>query len=681
MRSRTLVAVLIALVSAATMFATGTSETSAGSSGAGKAQATFQHEWDAMRTYVTVAEYEKKTGKKVSTLHEAPSLAALVKAGKLDPVAARLPKDPALVVPYAEIGQYGGTAYIGRMSRLNWSDAQMIGISYEPVTRLASDWRTIVPNVCKSYEISGDARTVTIHLREGMRWSDGAPFSADDIMFWYEDVLLNEELTVQPPRNWSPGDELVRVEKLDEYSVRLRFAAPVPNWPSMMATTQGGDMLLPKHYLKQFHPRYTPREEVEAKAKAAGFDSWTKQFGQIKQAWATLLPRYNPDLPTLLPYYLKEYSTDGSRWERNPYYWKVDTEGNQLPYIDSIVVTNVQDLQVWNGKTMSGEYTMSGFLTSVEDFPLFKESEASGNYRVIMWPTSFAAAVNYEPNQTSRDPDLRKLFQDVRFRRALSLAINREEINKVVFFGLGEPAQMTLLPTSKYYEERFARAYAEYDPDRANKLLDEMGLKWDQKREYRLMANGKRLSFPVEYINVETPKTRVSEIVAEHWKAIGVQAILKEQGRQLVNERVGANEIHFSLAHGFSSNDLHFEAGIMQWFVPYAVNWASPWAVEWARWYQTSGAEGEEPPAAIKQLQQWREQLLTAVGDSERLAIGKKILSSQAENLWTIGTVRMIPQPIVLKNEVGNFPDRGLWGYSVIWTWPAHPEQFYLRQK
>ena len=142
---------------------------------------------------------------------------------------------------------------------------------------------------------------------------------------------------------------------------------------------------------------------------------------------------------------------------------------------------------------------------------------------------------------------------------------------------------MTLLPTSKYYEESFAQAWAEYDPDAANALLDEMGLEWDARNEYRLLPNGKRLSFTVEYINVETPKTRVSELVAEHWAAIGVEAILKEEGRRLVNERVAANQISFSLAHGFGSNDLHFESGRMQWFVPTSVGWANPWAVEWGR--------------------------------------------------------------------------------------------------
>ena len=682
-----LLAVTPLLALAAAAFGGGsqaTEEETAGAASAPTAMAaarqSFDHEWDSLRTFVTVSAYTQQTGNAVAAYQEAPELAARVAAGSLDPVASRLPADPALVVPYEEIGQYGGTAFIGRMSRLNWSDAQMIGISYEPITRLASDHRTVVCNVCEEWEMSDDAQTVTIRLRPGMRWSDGAPFSADDLMFWYEDVMLNEELTPRLPRNWSPGGTMVQVDKVDDHTVTLRFAAPYPNWAAAMSTTRGGDMLLPRHYLEQFHAGYTDRVKLETKAKEEGFEAWTQYFGQTKQSWATIVPRYNPDLPTILPFYLTEYSTDISRWERNPYYWKVDPAGNQLPYMESIVVTNVEDLQVWNGKTLAGEYTLSGFLTSIEDFALFKENEDTGDYRVIMWPTAFAAAVNFEPNMTAPDADLRPIFQDVRFRRALSLAINREEINQVVFFGLGEPAQMTLLPTSKYYEEGFANSYAEYDPDAANALLDEMGLQWDARREYRLLANGKRLSFTVEYINVETPKTRVSELVVEHWQAIGVEAILKEEGRRLVNERVAANQISFSLAHGFAANDLHFESGSMAWFVPYSVGWANPWAVEWARWYQTSGAEGEEPPAEIRQLQELREQFLIEPDEAERVRLGKQILQSQADNLWTIGTVRLIPQPLVIKNSVGNFPDSGLWGYSVIWTWPQHPEQFYLKQ-
>ena len=330
------------------------------------------------------------------------------------------------------------------------------------------------------------------------------------------------------PRRWAPGGSFVQVEKVDDHTVTLRFAAPFPNWAPSMATTMGGDMLLPRHYLEGFHPDYTDREKLEARAKEEGFESWTQYFGQTKQSWATIVPRYNPDLPTILPFYLTQYSTDISQWQRNPYYWKVDPAGNQLPYMERIVVTNVEDLEVWNGKTLAGEYTMSGFLTSVEDFALFKENEEAGDYRVINWPTAFAAAANYEPNLTAPDMDLRPIFQDVRFRRALSLAINRDEINQVVFFGLGEPAQMTLLPTSKYYEESYAQAWAEYDPDAANTLLDEMGLQWDNRREYRLLPNGKRLSFTVEYINVETPKTRVSE----WWPSTGRRSAWRRSSRR-----------------------------------------------------------------------------------------------------------------------------------------------------
>ena len=191
---------------------------------------TFDHEWDSLRTFVTVSEYTRQTGNAVGDYHEAPELAARVADGSLEPVADRLPDDPALVVPYEEIGQYGGTAFIGRMSRLNWSDAQMIGISYEPITRLASDHRTVLCNVCESWQISDDAQTVTIHLRPGMHWSDGDAFDADDIMFWYEDVMLNEELTPRQPRRWAPGGSMVQIAKVDDQTVTLRFAAPYPNW-------------------------------------------------------------------------------------------------------------------------------------------------------------------------------------------------------------------------------------------------------------------------------------------------------------------------------------------------------------------------------------------------------------------------------------------------------------------
>ena len=269
-----------------------------------------------------------------------------------------------------------------------------------------------------------------------------------------------------------------------------------------MATTMGGDMLLPRHYLEGFHPDYTDCGKLEARAKEEGFESWTTYFGQTRQSWATIVPRYNPELPTILPFYLTEYSTDISQWKRNPYYWKVDPAGNQLPYMERIVVTNVEDLEVWNGKTLAGEYTMSGFLTSVEDFALFKESEEAGDYRVINWPTPFAAAVNYEPNLTAPDMDLRPIFQDVRFRRALSRAINRDEINQVVFFGLGEPAQMTLLPTSKLLRGELRAGLGTVRPRRRQRVAGRVGAGVGRTQRYRLLPNGKRFSFTVEYISI-----------------------------------------------------------------------------------------------------------------------------------------------------------------------------------
>ena len=470
------------------------------------------------------------------------------------------------------------------------------------------------------------------------------------------------------------------MNKVDDHTVTLNFAAPFPNWAPSMATTMGGDMLLPRHYLEGFHPGYTDRGKLEARAKEEGFESWTKYFGQTRQSWATIVPRYNPDLPTILPFYLTEYSTDVSQWQRNPYYWKVDPAGNQLPYMERIVVTNVEDLEVWNGKTLAGEYTMSGFLTSVEDFGLFKENEEAGDYRVINWPTAFAAAANYQPNLTAADADLRPVFQDVRFRRALSLAINRDEINQVVFFGLGESAQMTLLPTSKYYEESFAQAWAEYNPDAATRCWTRWGWSGTRATSTGCCRTASGSPSPSSTSTWRRPRR-------------GSRSWWPNTGRRSAWRRFSRRR-----GGGWSTSGWPPTRFPSAWRTASAATTCTssraacsgscrPRSAGPIRGRSSGGAgtrpaahEGEEPPAEIQELQRLRDQFLIEPDEAERIRIGKQILQSQADNLWTIGTVRLIPQPLVIKNSVGNFPERGLWGYSVIWTFPHHPEQFYLKQ-
>jgi len=632
--------------------------------------------------YSTLGEYEKATGKTIAKFSEAPTLRTKVAAGELPPVEQRLPEELMVVEPLEEIGQYGGTAHVFSIQANHPGDGAYVGQGFETVLRLTPDCTKVVPNIARKWELSKDGKALTLYLRKGMKWSDGVPFNADDVMFWWEDIILNDELTpVKPTTWWGPGGELMKVEKVDDYTVRLRFAAPYPIAPRLLAGPEGySKFRYPKHYLKGFHIKYNP--DANDLAKEKGFEFWYEYFAERNSAWCSMVT--NPDLPTIGPFKCAESRPGYLLYERNPYYWKVDTEGNQLPYIDRIITRKVEDIEMYNAKIIGGESDFAARSASLENYPLYKESAKKGNYRINLWISGYGSVVIYQANQTCKDPVLRKLFQDVRFRRALSLAINREEINEFLFFGLGVPRQWTLISDSVLYEPRFGQAYAQYDPDEANRLLDEMGLGWDENHEYRLRADGKKLVWTLEYFpgaGMAAAKTAMSELVKEYWKKIGCRIELKETTGELTNVRAPANDIAMNLWHGDRGTDMAFFTGDIRWFVPQSVGWEMSYGVEWARWYTTGGESGEEPPEEVKKIYGWLDEMKITMDEERRIELGKKILASQAENVWTIGTVGMVPAPVITRSNLRNVPERHLYTWDVLYTKDSYPEQYFFEQK
>jgi len=625
----------------------------------------------ALTHYATIEEYEKGTGKKIEKFEDAPMLRIKVAAGEIPPLNERLPKDIAVVEPLEEIGQYGGTAIVFT-ERVSPGDAMFL-IGQVPILRLAPDCKTIIPNIAKGWKLSKDGKTLTLYFRKGMKWSDGYPFTVDDILFWWEDIIMNDELTPVKPSFWFPGQK-TEVEKLDDYTIRFHFDVPYPSVVVGLALSQGMNVGRPKHYLKQFHIKYNP-EAVEL-AKKKGFVGWYSYFADRNKVDHGL--PVNPDLPTLFPFRLVERTPEYWLYERNPYFWEVDTEGNQLPYIDRVLSRKVSNLQVYNGKIISGEadYAIRG--TSPDKYPLYMENAEKGNYRVLPWVTGYASAFNYTPNQTCEDPVLRKIFQDVRFRRALSLAINREEINETVYLGLGQPTQMAPLPISDYYEERFAKAYAEYDPDEANRLLDEMGLEWDKNHEYRLRPDGKILSWVTEYCPWVAFGSigPASELVKEYWKAIGCKVIFKEERAELLSERRQANKVEMDThwgdrcAHALVIDPHHF-----------VLTGKSSWGREWYRWYISKGEEGIEPPEEVKRNREKWERMRITTNNEERIRLGKEIAESQAENLWEIGVVGRIPKPLIVRNNLRNVVKTSTYTSEVLDTTPSIPEQYFFKHQ
>jgi peptide/nickel transport system substrate-binding protein len=604
-------------------------------------------------------------------------LAERVKAGELPPVEERLPVEPVVVQPVEEVGRYGGTIRVGYVTPMRWHTSSFS--DWGTILQTDTDYQTIVPNLARNYDMAADGRSLTLQLREGARWSDGEPFTADDILFWYEDVLLNDDITPAKPKSWQAGGELMKLVRVSDYEIRLEFAAPNPTIIYRLAQSSGGQesFFLPKHYMEQFHPRYVEKAELEKRAKAAGFDFWYQYF-QAKADSDGTTSAIEVDVPVMRAMKLVSKDINVAMFERNPFYWKVDTAGNQLPYIDKAIVTRYENMEIWNMKAMTGELDIAHRNTALANLPMYQSNVEDGGYRLLMWRNMWGAIVNLKPNLNHKDPVMREILQDVRFRRALSMAIDRDEINNVVCMGLGEPRQSSMPPTSAYFEPEFATAYAQFDPDRSNALLDEMGLRWDSRRQWRLRPDGKPLTIVLEYFPGESgpQKTSTCELVAEHWREIGVNLVLKEVLLKTLLQREQSLDLDMTLWHMGGLSDALYITRPRD-FAPHTASWQF-WGIDWARWYESDGKEGTEPPPIIKRTLELYELMNETIDEEQQIAYGKELGSILAENLWNFGTVGMIPKPVLVKDYLRNVPEEAMWDWAYMYLDVVHPEQFFI---
>ncbi len=612
----------------------------------------------------------------ITKFHQSPMLDEAVKSGKLPPVEKRLPKDPIVVEPCERIGQYGGTAVV--FSTGGFGEG---GLLNPPGMLLIMDpeVKGIQANLAKGWEFKDDGKTLILHLREGMKWSDGYPYTADDIMFYYDHVLQNKEQTVTISRNWKMGGELMKFEKIDDYTVALHSAVPNPYIINFLAQQNSTDGFSPPfHHLKNYHPDFVPREELMKEVKKRGFYEWTQYYNFMAK-----LDEPEVKCPSMQPFIVVKKTPTLLIAERNPYYPKIDPAGNQLPYIDRIEIHFVQNEDMMTAKAATGQATFAGQQTQISDIPLFKLHEKKGNYKTYMWRSVMGTDVAIQFNFNSPDKELREMFWDSRFRRALSLAINREEINQIIYYGHGIPRQTTVLPTSEFYEEDFAKAYAEYDPKRASELLDEMGVIDRNGDDMRERPNGKPLDITLEWTPMETPKGLTMELVVEYWKNIGIDIALREisgaQQYNIVNSRATGSLMNMTLWHADRCTDILFPSQ-PYWFVPMNLNWETGMWSSWTRWFLTNGDKGEEPPPVIKELYSWWMEMITTFDEQKRIELGKKILRSNAENVWTIGTVGIAPHPLIVSNKLHNVPKSGYWGWDCRWSLPYYPETWYLEK-
>jgi len=614
--------------------------------------------------------YAKAIETMPATFAESPMLAELAKAGTIPALKDRLPAEPLVVQPI-EVGQYGGTARVGNITtELGGYDCDFLIGRPTHFLRYNFDLTATEPNVAKSVDVSEDKSTYTIHMRKGLKWSDGEPCTAADFVFSYQDISLNKELTPTVPMDLRPGGTPMEVTAPDEYSVVIKFAVPHPRFLLSTLPHQNGwynaHQLHPAHYLKQFHPKYNPKAEAEAKAQK--FNTWTERFSDMDNL------AVNPDRPCLAAFTVVENTPTVVRYQRNPYFWQVDANGNQLPYIDYVEMERLQNVESYHAKIVTGAYDYAVGNTDVLNFQTYDESSQAGDYKVGVWSSGRGSEVFFQVNLNIADEVLRTIHQDVRFRRALSLAINRDEMNQLLFFGQATIRQMTVLPTSVNFKQEYADAFIAYDVDQANSLLDEMGLKWNGDKSVRLRSDGKPLDYNFDYFDGEGPKTSILELVAEYWRAVGVNVNAKAITRQLLSPRVTENKEAMSMWHGDASTDILLPVD-RKWSIGKNGDECTV-APVWNDWFQTDGASGEEPPDwYMKPLMAWKKYSETL--DPEAAA---ELLQSQADNLWSIGTVGLTPWLMVAKNHLGNVPVVGIHTWDGLFQFPYHAETIFIRQ-
>ena len=629
----------------------------------------FAQEMPSPSQYNFPAEYQNATGKEITEFNEAPMLTELVEAGKLPPVEERLPDEPLVIVPVEEVGEYGGTWRRVWLGKADGPGPDRI--TTERLIYFTPDGRELVPNIAQSWEVSAEGKEFTFYLREGMKWSDGEPFTADDIMFWYEDMVLNDELTPVKPAWLTIGGNLGRVEKVSTYAVKFVFDQPYGLFLKYLAGPPGhGICYYPKHYLKQFHPNYTPEEELTALTKEAGFEFWYQLFGDKTDRWM------NTDLPVLSAWKCTVPATRPIMvLERNPYYWKIDIEGNQLPYVDRINHEFVENIELVNIRAVSGQIDMQARHILWENYTLFMENRDEGNYRVAKYKDDFETNMAIALNLNHKDPVLRQIFDDDRFRKALSLAINRNEINQLCYLGIcEEPRQVVPLPESEYFCEELAYAYIDYNPGEANRLLDEMGLKRGPDG-IRLRPDGKPLMITIEFTPAFGPWADACELVAQYWTAVGVKTAVKSEERSLFYTRKAALEHDVGIWTGSVGMQPLIDP---RWYMPWSEE--SIHAIGYAQWYQSGGKVGEKPTGDLLKTIELYEEIKKTPSDAKQKELFQEILKLNAKNLWVIGTLSSPPLLGIISNNMKNVPETGLFSWVLHSPKNFNPEQFFFKK-
>ncbi|PRY00891.1 ABC transporter substrate-binding protein [Allonocardiopsis opalescens] len=615
----------------------------------------------------------QEEGAAVEGVNEAPMLAERVEAGELPPLAERLPEDPVVVQPTEQVGTYGGewNSAIAGVGDWPWLGRT---VGYESLTRWSTDWTETIPNLAESWEYNEDATQLTYTLRAGLRWSDGEPFTSRDIEFALNDIFGNEE--VSPEAITDPGT----VEVVDDQTFTI-------TWEEPRALFAASDLLnyqivnKPRHYLEQFHEDYNP--DAQELAEEEGFDSWVEMLDVRAGVTNSALTWQNPELPTMNPWMVVEPLADSGTMvlERNPYYWKIDTEGNQLPYIDRVNFEIMQDPEVMLTRALNGDINMhSRHFNTLANRPVLAENRERGNYDFFAQTPSEMNTNVIAFNLTHEDESLREVFNDIDFRIAMSHAINRQEVIDVVYQEQGEPWQAAPRRESPYYNEELATQYLEYDPELAEQILDDAGYERRGGDGPRLGPDGEPIAFTLSVATDFRPdQIDAMEMVVGYWQAVGIDVQLRPEDRALFLERKQNNEHEVSVWSGDSGlTDVLYDP---RWYVPWHSG-ESAFAIPWAQWYASEGQDerGQEPSEPARQQLELYDQVQAEPDPAAQQELMRQIIDIAQDQFWAMG-IGLTPETYgIVANDFHNVPERMFSASNYNDPGPTNPEQYYVEQ-
>ncbi|NQZ91091.1 MAG: ABC transporter substrate-binding protein [Moritella sp.] len=608
---------------------------------------------------------------------------------KLLPLAQRIPQEPLVIAPYKSIGKYGGILNgISKSTESGTSD--FLSVRHVNLVRFSDDLATVVPNVAKSWQWNSDFTVLTVNLRKGHKWSDSAPFGAEDIAFWYNNILMDKNVIEKPKDRFLSAGKAVKVKALNATTVEFTMNEPAPGFLDNFAQDYA-QPFLPKHLLEKFHPAFN--KDADKLAKAVGFDNGYAlvnfYYGQsdwkdiptplLKDKAATerlVKAGYTAIMPSLESFLVVEDSLEGRRLVANPYFFQVDTAGNQLPYINEISEVYIGDEDIQTAKLISGEVDYKAQAVNLPQAPVLLENKDIGNYEISLRPT--IAQTTFAFNLTDKNVEKRAIFNDLNFRRAMSVAIKRDQINDIAYFGLGVPTQYTGFDadSTPFITDKLKNSWIQFDQKLAKQLLDKAGVVDLNGDGLRDLPSGKKFELNIQYATQGT-STEVVEIVAKNWTDVGVKTTIKEVTSDAYRNSQTANDL--SVLSWVMGRPLVSIASNTEILVPpYGSFFDLRTGMLWSQYLETNGAEGIAPPATVAEMKILTDDFVKLkVGTEQSNKVGIQIAEKVVDDLFIIGTVKAV-SPIYRSKALANFEVPKTSSYEFYRMYPYLPSQWYL---